>query len=121
MSDQQPYTPTTEEIEATLQLGFAVTAQQQGVDPIAASEQALQGFHRWLAAHEDYVIRKWTGENDVVPHKRYTQDIAAANQRGAVKALREAADMKLGNEYYEILVEDELNDRADRLEGVDEG
>ena len=45
---------------------------------------------------------------------------AAAEQRGAVKALRSAADIKLGNGYYEMLVEDELNYRADLLEGDDE-
>jgi membrane protein implicated in regulation of membrane protease activity len=49
---------------------------------------------------------------------------AAAEQRGAVKALREnAGDIKLGNEYYEMLVEDELNARADMYadqEGDDE-
>lgn len=46
---------------------------------------------------------------------------AAAEQRGAIKALRHVASMiKLGNEYYEMLVEDELNDRADLLEGDDE-
>ena len=45
---------------------------------------------------------------------------AAAEQRGAVRALRDAASIKLGNEYYEMLVEDELNARADLLEGDDE-
>ena len=56
-----------------------------------------QRFDRWLATIE-----------------------AAAEQRGAVKALRDAADIKLGNGYYEMLVEDELNTRADLLEGDDD-
>ena len=46
----------------------------------------------------------------------YDELIAAAEQRGAIKALRDAASIKLGNEYYEMLVEDELNARADDLE-----
>ena len=45
----------------------------------------------------------------------------AAEKRGAVKALRGAADeIKLGNDYYEMLVADELNTRADRMEATDE-
>lgn len=34
------------------------------------------------------------------------------------EALRDAASIKLGNGYYEMLVEDELNTRADRIEGT---
>src|SRR5699024_10400539 len=42
----------------------------------------------------------------------HAAEIAAAEQRGAARELRHVASMiKLGNEYYEMLVEDELNDR----------
>ena len=51
----------------------------------------------------------------------HAAEVAAAERRGAIKALRHVASMiKLGNEYYEMLVEDELNTRADLLEGDDE-
>lgn len=84
MTDQQPHTPTTEQVR------FAATFPNENF--------SLKGsdFDRWLATVE-----------------------AAAEQRGAIKALREAADIKLGNGYYEMLVEDELNTRADLLEGDD--
>ncbi len=65
-----------------------------------------------------------------VPHDQrdrrnaeFDRFLAAAEQLGAIKALRDAADIKLGNEYYEMLVEDELNTRADLIadkEGNDE-
>lgn len=121
MSDQHPYTPSTGEVET----GFAI--YQYDYENIVMSAGRVR-FKAWLASHEDYVIRKWTAENDVVPHKRYTQDVAAAEQRGAIKALREAAESDDLIDYMyanlhtiqPIVVRETskyLHKRADRLEG----
>lgn len=91
MSDK-PYTPTTEQIELLVLGQLKQSAEKRGIPVDVEADRA--DFRRWLATVE-----------------------AAAEQRGAIKALREAADIKLGNEYYEMLVEDELNARADQIEG----
>lgn len=49
--------------------------------------------------------------------ERFDGLIDRVRAEAKAEALRDAADIKLGNEYYEMLVEDELNARADQMEG----
>lgn len=65
------YMPTTEELEATIQLGLAVTAEQQGADPVEAADEALSGFHRWTAARD---AEKW---DEAVEHLHAIGSISA--------------------------------------------
>ena len=105
MSDQQPYTPTTEKVRrryATAVYEFSIGGAVPDPDP---------EFDRW-----------------------YQAEIAAAEQRGAARALREAADvlrsdiaiswnrhrgvMFMENESDPgVAPEEWLKRRADRMEG----
>lgn len=93
-ADQTPELPTTEHVRFIYSL--------DGADYVEPDyrEYKAQEFNHWLAA-----------------------EIAAAEQRGAIKALRTAAsDYALYADSHDLGGEpvDYLNDRADRLEGDDD-
>ena len=95
LTDQTPELPTTEHVRFIYSL--------DGADYVEPDyrEYKAQEFDRWLAARDERIR-------------------AAAEQRGAIKALRAAAsDYALYADSHDLDGEpvDYLNDRADRLEG----
>lgn len=85
MTDQQ-YTPNITE------LIFAYDTVRQDYTFYSTWAKSKAEFFRWLAAHDEYKIREWTAENDVVPHERYTRDIAAAEQRAEQRGKEQGWD-----------------------------
>lgn len=110
MTDQ-PYTPTTEEIRDYVEMG----GEPRPWEPPTPEGEALEikrreAFDRWLAAHDAAIE-------------------SAAEQRGAVRHLREVASelnmhhltedlsdsaLKLGVRFVNL-----IQDRADQMEGDD--
>lgn len=72
MTDQQPHTPTTDRIRDLFSFAVAWDAEPTEPHIIAMQDKARKGFDRWLDARDDKLI-------------------TAAEQRGAERALREAA------------------------------
>ena len=102
MSTNHEYTPTTQYLQNAYVDTRYNLAAEQGEFPPPIMERYAE-FDRWLAEHDATVE-------------------AAAEQRGAIKALRAAAsDYALYADSHDLDGEpvDYLNDRADRLEGDD--
>ena len=104
MTDQQPYTPTTEQIEL-LVLGQLKQSAEKREWPVDV-EADRADFRRWLATIE-----------------------AAAEQRGAARALREAAKDWRWSAWADAprnpiaaanYTGDWIENRADQMEGDDE-
>jgi len=101
MTANHAHMPTDEEMQELFETGAMVTEFAH------SRQEATIDWQLWL-------------------QERDARIEAAAEQRGAERALRNAANIKLGNEYYEMLVEDELTTRADdiaragQMEGDDE-
>lgn len=118
MTDQHPHTPTTRDIRMAYVDSISRNNPNDYGDDRAKEISAE--FFRWLTAHEEEI------------RQEEREDIAAAEQRGAIKALRDAAGAIEKNQIMTqvghlqpcnscmVIHMDFLDYRANQIEGDDE-
>lgn len=121
MTDQQPHTPTTELPNATLSVITNVTFEtDEGLTKAALLQRTK--YDSWLGVTAEGI--EWTSiaDDQIIDWSTPQDEIAAAEQRGAIKALREAADELFydGDTDRPLPGYTELLDRADQIEGDDD-